>query len=149
MKQKVLGSENGNIVSQANSQRQGYRDQTDTSWYTSQVRQQAGNVQADGSSVDLGLHSSTSVSGLCLDSEVNERTSHPQADQRFRSSDARVSDSWPETSPDAGEVDAVDSELEFSVDSEDDGELMKIGDNTATKVATGRVKQRRIHGGSI
>ena len=137
VKQKVLGSENGNVVSQANSLRQGYRDQTDTSWYTSQVRQQAGNVQADGNSVDLGLHSSTSVPGLGPDGEVNERMSRPQADQRFRSSNAHVSDSRPETSPDVGDVDGVDSELEFSVDSEDDGELMKMGDNTATKVAAG------------
>lgn len=36
--QRVLGFENGNVVSQANTQRQGYRDQTDTSWYTEQVK---------------------------------------------------------------------------------------------------------------
>ena len=36
--QRVLGFENGNVVSQANTQRQGYRDQTDTSWYTGQVK---------------------------------------------------------------------------------------------------------------
>ena len=42
--QKVLGFENGNVVSQASTQRQGYKDQTDTSWYTSQLRQ-GQNVQ--------------------------------------------------------------------------------------------------------
>ncbi|KAI4124677.1 MAG: hypothetical protein LQ338_004677 [Usnochroma carphineum] len=36
--QQILGFDNGNVVSQSNSQRAGYRDQTDTSWYTSQVR---------------------------------------------------------------------------------------------------------------
>ncbi|KAL8715677.1 MAG: hypothetical protein Q9225_006323 [Loekoesia sp. 1 TL-2023] len=36
--QQILGFDNGNVVSQTNSQRQGYRDQTDTSWYTSQVK---------------------------------------------------------------------------------------------------------------
>ncbi|KAL8705516.1 MAG: hypothetical protein Q9201_001391 [Fulgogasparrea decipioides] len=36
--QQVLGFDNGNVVSQTNSQRAGYRDQTDTSWYTGQVR---------------------------------------------------------------------------------------------------------------
>ncbi len=36
--QKVLGFDNGQIISQTNNQRQGYREQTDTSWYTSQVR---------------------------------------------------------------------------------------------------------------
>ncbi|KAI5363714.1 putative DNA repair protein Rev1 [Septoria linicola] len=37
--QKVLGFENGQVVSQANRRAQGYREQTDTSWYTSQLRQ--------------------------------------------------------------------------------------------------------------
>lgn len=38
--QKVLGFENGNVVSQANQKAQGYKEQTDTSWYTSQLRAQ-------------------------------------------------------------------------------------------------------------
>lgn len=42
--QKVLGFDNGQIVSQTNSQRAGYRDQTDTSWYTSQMKNVAGEV---------------------------------------------------------------------------------------------------------
>lgn len=37
-KQKVLGFHDGAVVSQANTQRHTYREQTDTSWYTSQVR---------------------------------------------------------------------------------------------------------------
>ncbi|KAJ9605278.1 deoxycytidyl transferase [Cladophialophora chaetospira] len=37
--QKVLGFDNGQVVSQASTQRNGYRDQSDTSWYTSQLRQ--------------------------------------------------------------------------------------------------------------
>lgn len=49
-KQKVLGFQNGNVVSQANTQRHTYREQTDTSWYTSQMRGVANeidlNVQA-------------------------------------------------------------------------------------------------------
>ncbi|KAL8924896.1 MAG: hypothetical protein Q9208_003779 [Pyrenodesmia sp. 3 TL-2023] len=36
--QQILGFDNGNVVSQVNSQRACYRDQTDTSWYTSQVK---------------------------------------------------------------------------------------------------------------
>ena len=36
--QKVLGFDSGQIVSQMNSQRTGYRDQTDKSWYTSQMK---------------------------------------------------------------------------------------------------------------
>lgn len=37
--QKVLGFENGQIISQANSHRSRYREQSDSSWYTSQLRQ--------------------------------------------------------------------------------------------------------------
>ena len=38
--QKVLGFENGNIISQANQKAQGYKEQTDTSWYTAQLKAQ-------------------------------------------------------------------------------------------------------------
>lgn len=46
--QKVLGFENGQIVSQANTQRRGYLDQTETSWYTSQLRQKQGGPGSEG-----------------------------------------------------------------------------------------------------
>lgn len=39
--QKVLGLDDGKVVNQANNQQRGYRDQTDTSWYTSQVQELA------------------------------------------------------------------------------------------------------------
>ncbi|KAL9107048.1 MAG: hypothetical protein Q9227_007994 [Pyrenula ochraceoflavens] len=35
--QKVLGFDNGRMFSQANTQKSGYRDQTESSWYTSQL----------------------------------------------------------------------------------------------------------------
>lgn len=38
--QKVLGFDNGQIVSQANKQSKGYKEQSDTSWYNSQLRAQ-------------------------------------------------------------------------------------------------------------
>ncbi|KAK8236891.1 hypothetical protein HDK77DRAFT_449224 [Phyllosticta capitalensis] len=38
--QKILGFENGKVVNQTNTPRRGYRDQTDASWYTSQLRQE-------------------------------------------------------------------------------------------------------------
>ncbi|RMZ91308.1 hypothetical protein DV736_g1467, partial [Chaetothyriales sp. CBS 134916] len=53
--QKVLGFENGNIVSQVNSQRQGYRNQTEVSWYTSQLKshaQQKDPIEMEGNGVD-------------------------------------------------------------------------------------------------
>lgn len=36
--QKLLGFDAGHMLSQASHQKQGYRDQSDTSWYTSQVK---------------------------------------------------------------------------------------------------------------
>ena len=36
--QKVLGFDNGSVISQRKAQSSGYRDQTDTSWYTSQFK---------------------------------------------------------------------------------------------------------------
>lgn len=36
--QRLLGFENGNVTSQINNHQKGYREQTDTSWYTSQVK---------------------------------------------------------------------------------------------------------------
>ncbi|ETN39172.1 uncharacterized protein HMPREF1541_05395 [Cyphellophora europaea CBS 101466] len=45
--QKVLGFDKGTIVSQPNSQRHGYRDQTESSWYTSQLKK-ASTEQSPG-----------------------------------------------------------------------------------------------------
>lgn len=39
--QQILGFDNGNIVSQANRSQVGYKDQTDTSWYTEQIKELA------------------------------------------------------------------------------------------------------------
>lgn len=47
--QQILGFDNGNVVSQINSQRASYRDQTDTSWYTSQVRNVADHLDGQQS----------------------------------------------------------------------------------------------------
>ena len=62
--QKVLGFENGSIVSQTNSQRIGYRDQTDSGWYTDQVKGLANqlSLQTNGEQPDV-LHSEDQVPG--------------------------------------------------------------------------------------
>jgi DNA repair protein REV1 len=55
-KQKVLGFQDGNIVTQANTQRHTYREQTDASWYTSQMRGVVNDLGSDaqaGSSVNI------------------------------------------------------------------------------------------------
>ncbi|RMZ80875.1 hypothetical protein DV737_g2756, partial [Chaetothyriales sp. CBS 132003] len=56
--QKVLGFENGNIVSQVNSQGQGYRGQTEASWYTSHLKdhnQQKDPIEMDDDEVDVNV----------------------------------------------------------------------------------------------
>ena len=42
--QKLLGFDEGKMVSQANTWQRGYRDQTNTSWYTTQVKTVAENI---------------------------------------------------------------------------------------------------------
>ena len=44
--QQVLGFDNGSIVSQTSSHHGGYRDQTDTSWYTEQVKSFANELDS-------------------------------------------------------------------------------------------------------
>ncbi|KAA6413051.1 MAG: DNA repair REV1 [Lasallia pustulata] len=50
--QQVLGFDNGNIISQINSQTGGYKDQTDASWYTGQVKSVADELNLVGHSND-------------------------------------------------------------------------------------------------
>jgi DNA repair protein REV1 len=66
--QRLLGFQDGKVMSQANTQQRGYRDQTNTSWYTSQVKSVAEyiddedgaqfpssqNVTANGTSFYMG-----------------------------------------------------------------------------------------------
>ncbi|KAL9126463.1 MAG: hypothetical protein Q9217_004484 [Psora testacea] len=44
--QRILGFDNGNIVSQANNNQSSYKDQTDTSWYTKQVEAVANQLNS-------------------------------------------------------------------------------------------------------
>ena len=44
--QRVLGFDNGNVISQVNNLDKGYRDQTETSWYTGQVRDVANELNS-------------------------------------------------------------------------------------------------------
>lgn len=47
--QRLLGFDQGKIVSQVNTQERGYREQTSTSWYTSQVKNAADDINRAGS----------------------------------------------------------------------------------------------------
>lgn len=42
--QKILGFDNGRMISQSNSQQQGYREESNASWYTSQVKDVAQTI---------------------------------------------------------------------------------------------------------
>ena len=48
VRQKVLGFDGGQVVSQANRKAVGYREQTDTSWYTSQLKSSTSSSQTPG-----------------------------------------------------------------------------------------------------
>ncbi|KUJ22456.1 DNA repair protein [Mollisia scopiformis] len=45
--QKLLGFDDGKVVSQTNTQQRGYRDQTSASWYTSQVKNVAEHIDGE------------------------------------------------------------------------------------------------------
>lgn len=60
--QQILGFDGGSVISQRNSQRGGYRDQTDASWYTQQVK-----PMADG--LDGGEGGTPWPSGLLTDAD--------------------------------------------------------------------------------
>ena len=78
--QRVLGFENGSVISQVNSLPTGYRDQTDTSWYTAQVKGVADRLSSNHhnfpfSSTELSLVSSGDTEPL----EAPSQTDNPEA----------------------------------------------------------------------
>lgn len=99
--QKVLGFEGGNIISQASAQRRGYRDQTDTSWYTSQLRDQSTPQVQSGAGEGQDSNGLSHMDGA-VDSDM-------KADG-IKDNDVAVDD--------LVEAEVLDSD-------EDDGELMK------------------------
>ena len=62
--QHVLNLESGSVKSQANTQSTRYREQTDTSWYTSQLRDVAERLNAEG-----GTMTNDDTTDACEDSE--------------------------------------------------------------------------------
>ena len=83
MGQRVLGYENGGVISQVNSLPIGYRDQTDTSWYTAQVKGVADRLNSSHhnlqfSSTELSLVSSSDTEPL----EAPSQTDHHKADYK-------------------------------------------------------------------
>lgn len=73
--QRVLGFENGNITSQVNALSGGYKDQTDTSWYTRQVKGVAGELDSrDPESPYPGTHISRQSNGLEISRHGSQAT---------------------------------------------------------------------------
>lgn len=74
--QRVLGFENGSVVSQANRSIGGYKDQTDTSWYTSHVKNVTDQLNGDhpAHSYSCGEDSSALAEDLTADLDIlNEK----------------------------------------------------------------------------
>ncbi|KAK0515397.1 hypothetical protein JMJ35_002776 [Cladonia borealis] len=76
--QRVLGFENGSVISQVNSLPLGYRDQTDTSWYTAQVKDVADRLNSrhhnlPSSSIEISPVSSGDTEPLGAPPETEKR----------------------------------------------------------------------------
>ena len=105
VRQKVLGFQDGQVVSQTSLQRTGYRDQTDTSWYTSQIKQIASAEVEPSDAMTREAIETFKQSG----SPNSEPPGSPVADERFDVSDsfnqdaAKLINDAAETSHDQGE----------------------------------------------
>ena len=77
--QRVLGFENGNVVSQVNTLPAGYRDQADTSWYTGQVRNLADQINSRNA--ELPYPSSQTPLVSSGDTELIEEPSDVELEQ--------------------------------------------------------------------
>jgi len=83
--QRLLGFDDGKIVSQANTQQRSYRDQTNASWYTSQVRNVADDIDDGGGAQFPSAQPGTShgVDTLTREpSEKVEKVSKPGSSRR-------------------------------------------------------------------
>ncbi|KAL8667464.1 MAG: hypothetical protein Q9202_000680 [Teloschistes flavicans] len=76
--QQILGFDNGNVVNQTNSQRVGYRDQTDTSWYTSQVKDVAHRLDSQQLSLEDSVEPSSSTQLLLEELTRSEMVSEEE-----------------------------------------------------------------------
>lgn len=81
--QHILGFESGNIVSQVNRQQAGYKDQTDMSWYTEQVKGVAEQLN-NGSSV-IATPKATALSVDDVGDEEDYVTHNSHLEQAFSS----------------------------------------------------------------
>ena len=132
--QRVLGFDNGNVISQVNNVDRGYKDQTEASWYTGQVRDVANELNSR-----VPEHSYLS-SQLPLDADTNPRrqsSGYISADQ----ADDIVDDDVP--SPDLIEVLEGD-EIDPSVlPAADQSFIESQGNNFRELASEGQVRNSR------
>lgn len=81
--QQILGFDGGSVISQRNSQRGGYRDQTDTSWYTEQLQSLVNDL-------DDGEDEKLLASSLPPDSNINVDKNVEIAEQKPGDLDAEA-----------------------------------------------------------
>ena len=102
--QQILSLDDGKVVSQANNQQRGYRDQTDNSWYTSQVQGVAQELSLGGHDDDDNSNRRSILSAQELVAEKEdvdfEKTSFfqggPFSESRDQVSDVPYPDpQWP------------------------------------------------------
>ncbi|KAL8808488.1 MAG: hypothetical protein Q9182_000039 [Xanthomendoza sp. 2 TL-2023] len=107
--QQILGFDNGSVISQTNNHRAGYKDQTDTSWYTGQVKDVAKRL--DEREFSPGTPESQLSSTQSLpDSDVefaNESSSHPVKMQAAEIED--IDDFEPTSHLQTGETDGEEA----------------------------------------
>ena len=84
--QRVLGFDNGSVISQGNSQYSGYRDQTDTSWYTGQIKDVADSLNRRDLSPD---ELSMSFPSAQRSSDEKENFSTAPLNQRAQSNNTK------------------------------------------------------------
>ncbi|KAL9057790.1 MAG: hypothetical protein Q9162_002131 [Coniocarpon cinnabarinum] len=89
-KQKVLKFDDGHITSQVNNKKAGYRDQTDASWYTKQLRQDDGTPHQDLRDPEIGDYDFPSSAILSDDGKPNSELSSSNA-LKIRKQDGNAS----------------------------------------------------------
>jgi len=122
-KQKVLAFDRGKVMSQANNKAKGYRDQTDTSWYTGQLKSSQLGEPASTPTSSGSMRSRFSRQRLPTpDDNIEElppshqpqKLSFGQAEPEAEKESARVADELvtpPKTSPPPGPLSDGDSRI--------------------------------------
>ena len=122
--QRVLGFDNGTIISQVNDKVAGYRDQTDTSWYTSQIKDVADRLNSrdpdwpfprkqvlPDDEIDY-----VSDEGLSGDGLGSQRIGQAGSLKERRGQGVVSKDSGPSTRADVETKDGMDEQIPFDAD---------------------------------